>query len=302
MVIHNAYGYGLFTGGLGFHGGAELMGCMIIPVSGGFTQRQVALLQDLGGEVLCCTPSYALNIAGQMHEMGVEPESLSLKLGIFGAEPWTEEMRVQIERELHLSALDVYGLAEMGGPGVAAECLEERDGAHLQEDHFLAEIVDPESGEPLPPGQEGELVLTTLTREALPLVRYRTGDITSLHPESYVCGRTTARISRIRGRRDDMLIIRGVNLYPSEIERILLSVPGVAPHYQLVVERPGAMDELTVHCEPVDSTLSVDELGVRLRRALYEDTGITIEVCVVAPGEIPRSEGKAVRLIDRRAR
>ena len=302
MVLHNAYGYGLFTGGLGFHQGGELMGCTVIPVSGGFTQRQVLLLQDLGGEVLCCTPSYALNIAQALGEAGVDPAGLRLRVGMFGAEPWTEEMRAEIERRLNLVAVNIYGLSEIVGPGVSAECAEGRNGAHIQEDHFLAEIVDPDSGEPLPPGREGELVFTTLTKQALPMVRYRTGDISTLDREPCVCGRTTARMGRIRGRYDDMLIIRGVNLYPSEVERILLGVGEVAPHYQLVVDRPEALDELTVLCEPADAGVDATALAARVERALHQETGVSIAVRVVAVGEVPRSEGKAVRVIDRRPR
>lgn len=302
MVLHNGYGYGLFTGGLGFHQGAELMGCTVIPVSGGFTQRQVLLLQDLGGEALCCTPSYALNIAQMMQEMEVDPGSLELRVGMFGAEPWTDEMRTEIERQLGLTALNIYGLSEIVGPGVSAECAEGRNGAHIQEDHFLAEIVDPESGQPLPAGYEGELVFTTLTKQALPMIRYRTGDISSLDFEPCPCGRTTARMSRVRGRYDDMLIIRGVNLYPSEVERILLGVGDVAPHYQLLVERPEALDELTVLCEPASIVADRDALAARVARALQQETGITMTVQILAIGEIPRGEGKAVRVVDRRPR
>jgi phenylacetate-CoA ligase len=300
MVVHNAYGYGLFTGGLGFHAGAELLGSTVIPMSGGFSQRQVMMLQDLGGQVLCCTPSYALHLADVMRETEVDPAMLRLQVGLFGAEPWTEEMRGQIEASLHLHALNIYGLSEIVGPGVSAECLEARDGAHIQEDHFLAEVVDPETGEPAPPGSLGELVLTTLTKEAIPLVRYRTGDMTSLNLEPCVCGRTQARMARVQGRRDDMLIVRGVNLYPMEVERVLLSVTSVSPHYQLVLDRPSAMDELTVVCEPMGEGADGEELAKRVRQALYEATGLTIAVQVVEPGTVPRSEGKAVRVLDRR--
>jgi len=300
MVLHNAYGYGLFTGGLGFHHGGARLGCTVVPVSGGLTQRQVLLLQDLGGEALCCTPSYALNIAQVMRELGMGPGDLALKLGFFGAEPWTEAMRAAIERELGLRALNVYGLSEIVGPGVACECIEARDGAHIQEDHFLAEVVDPATGAPLPPGAEGELVLTTLSKEALPMLRYRTGDLTALDLTPCACGRTTARMARVRGRRDDMLIIRGVNLYPSEVERILLGVGDVAPHYQLVVARPGALDELTVLCEPAHDGVDAAALAGRIQRALHAETGLTIAVEVLAVGAVPRSEGKAVRVVDRR--
>jgi phenylacetate-CoA ligase len=301
MALHNAYGYGLFTGGLGFHQGGELLGCTVVPVSGGFTQRQVMLLRDLRAEVLCCTPSYALHLAQALAELGVDPASLSLEIGMFGAEPWTEEMRTEIEWRLGLVAINVYGLSEIVGPGVSAECLEARDGAHVQEDHFLIEVVDPASGEPLPPGREGELVLTTLTKQALPLLRYRTGDVSSLALEPCRCGRTTARMARVRGRYDDMLIIRGVNLYPSEVERILLGVDGVAPHYQLFVDRSeGSLDELTVTCEAVDETVDTDGLERRVRAALHQETGLTMTVQVLGVGTVPRSEGKAVRVVDRR--
>jgi len=272
----------------------------VIPVSGGFTQRQITLLQDLGGEVLGATPSYALNLAQALREQGVDPATLKLKIGTFGAEPWTEEMRAELERQLGLRAMNLYGLSEIVGPGVAAECAEVRQGLHVQEDHFLAEIVDPHSGEPLPPGHEGELVLTTLTKEALPLVRYRTGDISALDETACACGRTLARMARVRGRYDDMLIIRGVNLYPSEVERILLGVADVAPHYQLIVDRPGALDELTVLCEPAHGAVDRGALGAHVAHALHAETGITVGVQVLAPGEVPRSEGKAVRVVDRR--
>jgi phenylacetate-CoA ligase len=301
MVLHNAYGYGLFTGGLGFHMGAERMGCTVIPISGGLSQRQVLLLEDLGGEVLCCTPSYALNIAQTLREQNVSLDRLKLKVGVFGAEPWTEQMRDAIETQLGLVALNVYGLSEIVGPGVSAECVEARDGAHVQEDHFLVEVIDPASGRAVAPGEEGELVFTTLTKEALPMLRYRTGDLAAVDPRPCVCGRTTVRMSRVRGRIDDMLIIRGVNLYPSEVERVLLDVGDVAPHYQLIVERPATMDELTVLCEPATSAVPED-LRHRIERALREGTGLSMHVELLAVGEVPRSEGKAVRVVDRRPR
>jgi phenylacetate-CoA ligase len=300
MVVHNAYGYGLFTGGLGFHMGAELMGCTVVPISGGLSQRQVLMLQDLGGEALCCTPSYALNIAQTLVEQGVTLDRLKLRVGIFGAEPWTEQMRAELDRQLGLKALNVYGLSEIVGPGVSAECLVARDGAHIQEDHFLAEVIDPDSGQARPPGEEGELVFTTLTKEALPMLRYRTGDISSLDPNPCQCGRTSARMARVRGRFDDMLIIRGVNLYPSEVERVLLGVGDVAPYYQLVVERPGTMDELTVLCEPAADSADAASLQQRIGRALREATGLSMHIHLLERGGVPRSEGKAVRVIDRR--
>src|SRR3954470_21227418 len=295
MVVHNAYGYGLFTGGLGFHQGAERIGALTIPVSGGVTARQALLLRDLGGQVLCCTPSYALHIAQGLREAGIGPDELSLEIGMFGAEPWTEGMRAQLESSLGLVALNVYGLSEIVGPGVACECPEARDGLHVMEDHFLVEVVDPESGEPVPDGVDGELVFTTLTKQAMPLLRYRTGDIASLTREPCVCGRSLARMSAVRGRRDDMLIVRGVNLYPSQIEDALLSVDGVAPHYQLVVERPETLDEITVLCEG-----NSEDLAERVRSAIRAQVGVTVRVDLRPAGEIPRSEGKAVRVIDKR--
>ncbi len=258
MLIHNANTYGLFTGGHGFHQGAERIGAPVLPVSGGFTTRQVMLLRELGAQVLIATPSYALVIAQAVHDAGIDPGHLRLELGLFGGEAWTEGLREEIERELPgLRAVNFYGLSEMCGPGVAAECLEVRDGLHVHEDHFLVEVVDPESGSPLDEGAEGELVFTTLLKEAMPLLRYRTGDIGSLTLEPCACGRTTARIRGLRGRRDDMITVRGVNLYPSNVEHLLLTVPEVAPHYQLVVERSGTMDELTVQCEPVSAEVDV---------------------------------------------
>ena len=288
-VVHVAYGYGLFTGGLGLHYGAERLGCTVVPASGGNTPRQAQLLEDLGAEILCCTPSYALSIADHVSE----PGRLQLRAGVFGAEPWTEGLREAVESALDLKALDIYGLSEVMGPGVSAECLETRDGAHVNEDHFLVEVVDPQSGRPLPDGAVGELVFSTLTKEALPLLRYRTGDLASLTREPCACGRTFARMSRVVGRTDDMLIIRGVNVFPSEIERALLAIPELTPHYQLVVERPGHLDELTVQVEG-----KVDPAVVR--KQLHEVLGLTALVEIVEPGSVPRSEGKALRVLDRR--
>jgi phenylacetate-CoA ligase len=300
MVVHNAYGYGLFTGGLGIHQGAERLGATVIPISGGLTERQAMLLRDLRGEVLCCTPSYALNIAQALRDAGITGDELALEIGFFGAEPWTEAMRAQIEHELGVTALNVYGLSEIVGPGVSAECPEGRNGSHVHEDHFLVETVDPETGQPVPEGEEGELVFTTLTKEALPVLRYRTRDIASLSYERCACGRTTVRMSAIRGRYDDMLIIRGVNLYPSEVERVLLGIDGVAPHWQLVIDRPGALDELTVRCEPASDGHDPEALAERIVHALREATGVGMAVELMAPGEVPRSQGKAVRVVDRR--
>ena len=300
MVVHNANGYGLFTGGLGFHYGAERIGATVIPVSGGFTARQAMLLSDLRGQVLCATPSYALVIAQAVRDAGLDPDDLALQLGLFGGEPWTDEMRTELDRELGISAVSFYGLSEMCGPGVAAECLEARDGLHVQEDHFLAEVVDPETGEPLPEGADGELVFTTLLKEAQPLIRYRTGDIGSLTTEPCACGRTLARIAALRGRLDDMLIVRGVNLFPSTVEALLLGVEEVGPHYRLIVERPAQMDEVRVECEPADPGIDRAALTERLEVLLRDHTGIRIPVTIVEPGSVPRSEGKAVRVVDRR--
>jgi phenylacetate-CoA ligase len=299
MVVHNANGYGLFTGGLGFHQGGERIGATVVPVSGGFTARQAMLLADLGGQVLVATPSYALVIAQAVRDAGMEPSELALEIGLFGGEPWTGGMREQIERELGLAAVNNYGLSEMCGPGVAAECAA-RDGLHTHEDHFLVEVVDPETGEPLPEGEEGELVFTSLAKEAMPLIRYRTRDIGSLTAEPCGCGRTTARIRGLRGRLDEMLIVRGINIHPSTVEQLLLSVDEVAPHYQLIVERPGLLDQITVRCEPADGEVDRAALGRRVEMMLREHTGVRITVEVVEIGAVPRSEGKAVRVVDRR--
>jgi phenylacetate-CoA ligase len=300
MVVHNANGYGLFTGGFGFHNGAERIGATVIPVSGGFTARQAMLLSDLGGDVLCATPSYALVIAQAVREAGVDPDDLPLRLGLFGGEPWTDEMRAQLDRELGISAVSFYGLSEMCGPGVAAECLDVRDGLHVQEDHFLVEVVDPETGEPQPEDTDGELVFTTLLKEAQPLIRYRTGDIGSVSSEPCACGRTMARITALRGRLDDMLIVRGVNLFPSTIETLLLGVEDLGPHYRLIVERPAEMDEVSVECEPASAEIDPAALAERVEVLLRDHTGIRIPVKIVEPGGVPRSEGKAVRVVDRR--
>jgi phenylacetate-CoA ligase len=300
MLIHNANGYGLFTGGLGFHQGGERIGATVVPVSGGFTARQAMLLRDLGAQVLVATPSYSLVIAQAVEEAGVDPGTLNLELGLFGGEPWTEGLRTQIDRALGLKAINFYGLSEMCGPGVATECLTARDGLHVQEDHFLVEVIDPADGTPLPPGADGELVFTTLTKEALPLIRYRTGDLGAITAEPCACGRTTARLIRLGGRRDDMMIIRGVNLYPSLIEQIVMSADGVAPHWRLVLERPGPMDELTLECEPSAPDGDRGSLRQTLEKNLKEGTGVRITVSVLEHGSVPRSEGKAVRVVDRR--
>ena len=301
MLVHNANTYGLFTGGHGFHQGAERIGAPIVPVSGGFTTRQAMLLRDFGAQALVSTPSYALVIARALHEAEVDFTESRLELGLFGGEPWTEGLRAEIERMLPgLRAVNFYGLSEMCGPGVATECLEVRDGLHVHEDHFLVEVVDPQSGLPLDEGVEGELVFTTLVKEAMPLLRYRTGDIASVTFEPCGCGRTTARIRGLRGRRDDMIVVRGVNVYPSNVEHALLSVPGAAPHYQLLVERDGAIDELTVQCEPAGADVDHASLRAAVEHVLHEQLGIRVRADVLDPGKVPRSEGKAVRVVDRR--
>ena len=302
MLVHNANTYGLFTGGHGFHQGAERIGAPVVPVSGGMATRQAMLLHDLGAQVLVSTPSYAIVVGQAVQDAGIDPGSLKLELGLFGGEPWTDGLRGEIERALPgLRAVNFYGLSEMCGPGVAAECIEVRDGLHVHEDHFLVEIVDPQSGAPLPEGGEGELVFTTLLKEAMPLLRYRTGDIASITTEPCPCGRTTARIRGLRGRRDDMVIVRGVNVYPSNVEHALLSLPDAAPHYQVVVERSGSMDELTVQCEPAGEEVDSVRLRGDAERVLREHLGIRVRVDVLAPGTVPRSEGKAVRVVDRRS-
>lgn len=303
-VVHNAYGYGLFTGGLGFHYGAERVGATVIPVSGGQTKRQIMLIQDLGSTVICCTPSYALYLAEAAEEMGVNLRATKLRVGIFGAEPWSQQMRQEVEAKTGLLALDIYGLSEIIGPGVSVEC-EHQTGLHIFEDHFLPEIVDPESGEPLPYGEKGELVLTTLTKEALPVIRYRTGDITALHPEPCACGRTMVRMEKISGRTDDMLIVRGINVFPSQIETVLLQVEGIQPHYQIIVDRHGVMDDLEIWVEVSDEIFAdeirrMEALEHNLRNELHNSLGIRAKVKLVEPRTIQRSEGKAKRVIDRR--
>jgi len=304
-IVHNAYGYGLFTGGLGVHYGAEKLGITVIPISGGLTKRQIMVLQDFGGTILTCTPSYALNLAEVMEESGVDPASLSLKVGIFGAEPWSEKMRGEIERKLHIDAVDIYGLSEVMGPGVAQECVEGKCGPHVFEDHFIPEIIDPETGESLPYGERGELVFTTITKEAFPVIRYRTRDITRLHPETCVCGRTTVRMERVSGRSDDMLIIRGVNVFPSQIESVLVGIEGLEPHYQLLVDRVGQLDNLEVQVEITEKLFSdeikdLESLGRRIKDDIKDFCGVTCKVKLVEPKSIQRSEGKAKRVIDNR--
>ncbi len=305
-IVHNAYGYGLFTGGLGIHYGAERAGVTVVPISGGNTKRQIMIMQDFAATVLTCTPSYALNIAEVIRDLGVDPASLKLRVGVFGAEPWSEAMRKEIEKKLHLDALDIYGLSEVMGPGVAMECLA-KNGPHVFEDHFLAEVIDPDSGEVLPPGARGELVFTSLTKEAFPVIRYRTRDITSLDTSPCSCGRTLARMVRVTGRTDDMLIIRGVNVFPSQIESLLVGLPGVEPHYQLIVDRVGQMDTLEVQVEVTEGTFSdevktLEALARRIEDDIKDYFGVTCKVKLVEPRSIQRSEGKAQRVIDKRQR
>jgi len=292
-VVHNAYGYGLFTGGVGFHLGGIRMGATVVPMSGGMTQRQLTLIADLRPEVLTCTPSYAVTLGEAAAAAGSDVSSL--RAGIFGAEPWSEAMRAQIESVLPLKALDVYGLSEVIGPGVATECIEAQSGLHVNEDHFLVECVDPSSGAPVPDGQPGELVFTTPTKEALPLLRYRSGDIASLARGTCVCGRTLVRMSKVVGRRDDMLIVRGVNVYPSEVESVLLAQEGLAPHYQLVVDRRAAAVELIVCCEASGDVAPPRDAIVH---ELHERLGLRADVRVLPAGTVPRQEvGKAVRVV-----
>jgi phenylacetate-CoA ligase len=303
-IVHNAYGYGLFTGGLGAHYGAERLGCTVVPVSGGMTERQVTLLQDFGARVLCATPSYALNIAEVAEGMGVDIRTLPLSVGIFGAEPWSDALRHELDERLGIAAVDLYGLSEIIGPGVACECGVARNGLHGWEDHFLFEVIDPKTLEPVAPGEPGELIITTLTKEALPMVRYRSRDITRLTQEPCACGRTHVRIMRVTGRDDDMMIIRGVNVYPSQVEAVLVGIPGVAPNYQIVLTRDGALDAMIVEVEaapgsPADEShrhKAAKDIVGQIKARL----GVSCEVVIKASGEVPRSQGKAVRVKDLR--
>ena len=297
--VHVAYGYGLFTGGLGAHYGAEKLGATVIPMSGGQTPKQVQLIQDFEPDIIMCTPSYMLNIADEFERQGVDCAASSLEVGIFGAEPWGEPMRKELEERCGLDAVDIYGLSEVIGPGVANECIETKDGPVIWEDHFYPEIIHPETGEPVPDGDIGELVFTSLTKEALPIIRYRTRDLTRLLPGT---ARTMRRMEKITGRSDDMLIIRGVNVFPTQIEERVLRQPGLAPHYQLRISRDGQLDVLTVQVErnadtsPDDANRIADDL----RKDIKDYVGVSTHIEVRGPGEVPRSEGKAVRVIDER--
>jgi len=309
-MLHVAFGYGLFTGGLGFHDGAERIGMTVVPVSSGNTARQHLLLRDFRPAAICGTPSFVLHIAESLAAEGGDPRALGLRYGMFGAEPWTEGVRAALEKTLGCRAYDVYGLSEIIGPGVAGEC-EAQAGLHVQDDHFLPEIIDAASGQTLPPGREGELVLTTLTKRALPLVRYRTGDVTTLLGEPCPCGRTSVRMARVKGRSDDMLVIRGVNLYPSEVECTLLEVAELVPHYQLVVDRSSTLVTLEVQVEPAPAVVErygrfdaghpeLVALGARVAERLRKAIGLSVRLTLVAPRTLPRSEGKAVRVVERR--
>lgn len=304
-IIQVTYGYGLFTGGLGAHYGSERLGALTIPISGGNTKRQVQVLKDFGTTVLACTPSYAQLIGETAREMGIDPRDLPLRIGVFGAEPWSDQMRRQIEDELGITATDIYGLSEVLGPGVASEC-ECHDGLHVFEDHFIVEIIDPETLQPVPDGEVGEVVFTTLTKEGIPVVRYRTRDISRIIPGQCACGRTMRRIERVTGRSDDMLIVRGVNVYPSQIEQVLLGIPNVAPHYQVVLTKRGSMDYVEVHVEVApefafDEVRELERLQKRVKAEIESVLAVSIAVRLVEPKSIARSEGKAKRVVDLRA-
>ncbi len=308
-VLHNAYGYGLFTGGLGLHYGGEELGMATVPVSGGNSERQIQLIKDFKPTVICGTPSYILNLAERMEEQGEDPRETSLKYGIFGAEPWSQEMRNTLEEKLDLKACDIYGLSEVLGPGVSMECHEAQDGLHIAEDHFFVEVIDPETLEPVPDGEDGELVFTSLTKEAFPVIRYRTGDIASITREKCGCGRTTARMSRVKGRIDDMLIIRGVNVFPSEIEHHLLPVQGIVPHYQLYLYKKGSLQHVELQVEVEEEFFHaikgdmeherITSLSKEIQHCMKSNCLVSLEVNVHPPKTIPRSQGKAVRIVDR---
>jgi phenylacetate-CoA ligase len=300
-ILHNAYGYGLFTGGLGAHYGAEKLGCTVVPVSGGMTERQVSLIRDFRPDVIMVTPSYMLAIVDEMERQGIEPSECSLKYGIFGAEPWTNEMRAEMEQRVGIDATDIYGLSEVIGPGVAQECVETKDGLHVWEDHFYPEVIDPLTGEVLPDGEKGELVFTSLTKQAMPVVRYRTRDLTRLLPGT---ARTMRRMEKITGRTDDMIILRGVNLFPTQIEELILRTPALSPHFQLHLSRPGRMDQLAVHVErrPDSMPDGAREAGQELGRLIKNTIGVSTTIVVEEPDAIERSMGKMRRIVDERPR
>ena len=303
-IVQVAYGYGLFTGGLGVHYGCEKLGASVIPISGGNTQRQIQTMIDFGASILACTPSYALYIAETMAEMGISPDQNKLKVGVFGAEPWSEQMRGDIERSLGIKAIDIYGLSEVMGPGVSCECIEQ-NGMHIQEDNFIVEVIDSDTGELMPDGEPGELVFTTLTKEGLPLIRYRTHDISYVDYAKCACGRTTARMKKVTGRSDDMLIIRGVNVFPSQIEGVLLEIAGTTPNYQIIVNRVDNRDVLEVHVEMSPALFSdevrrIEDVEKKIRARLDTVLGINAKIQMVEPKSLARSEGKAKRIIDNR--
>ena len=298
-LLHNAYGYGLFTGGLGVHSGAERLGCTVVPVSGGMTERQVRLIMDFRPRVITVTPSYLLAIVDEMRRQGIDPRSTSLEIGVFGAEPWTDQMRTELEETLGIDAVDIYGLSEVMGPGVAQEVVETKDGLHIWEDHFYPEIIDPLSGEVLPDGDEGELVFTSLTKQAMPVIRYRTRDLTRLLPGT---ARPMRRMEKVTGRTDDMIILRGVNLFPTQIEELLLGVPALAPHFQCVLVRPGTLDEMIVRVERRGDAEpgATERAAAELRHLVKSTIGVSIGVEVLAPDGIERSMGKMRRIVDER--
>ena len=295
-VVHVAYGYGLFTGGLGAHYGAEKLGCTVVPVSGGMTQRQVRLIEDFGASTIMVTPSYALSILDEYRAQGRDPKESALRVGIFGAEPWTNAMRTEIEAAFDMHAVDIYGLSEVIGPGVANECVETKDGLHIWEDHFYPEVIDPATGQVLPDGTLGELVFTSLTKEAFPIIRYRTRDLTRLLPGT---ARSMRRMEKVTGRSDDMMILRGVNVFPTQIEEQILALPALSPHFQIELTRVGRMDGMTVHVEAGRDGAG-DTEAAELQRAIKESVGVTVDVKVQAAGAVARSQGKAVRIIDNR--
>ena len=300
MLLHNAYGYGLFTGGLGLHAGAERLGMTVVPISGGMTERQVQLIQDFRPDVITVTPSYCLSILDEFKRQGLDPRKTSLKVGIFGAEPWTNGMRAEIEQAFDMHAVDIYGLSEVMGPGVANECVESKDGLHIWEDHFYPEVIDPETGEVLPDGEKGELVFTSLTKEAMPVIRYRTRDLTRLLPGT---ARTMRRMEKVTGRTDDMMIVRGVNVFPTQIEEQILKVPGLSGHYQVILTRADRLDEMHVLAEATPDAASAEmraASGARLVQHIKDVIGTSVAASVLEPGGVERSQGKARRVIDKR--